>query len=177
MHRPLLAALCGIMLLSGCAARTTEDMTLETLRSASTGAASACVLKPLEHAQGAVFFPVDSNPFVSRDPDTIRFVSMWLLFPRTGAAAEETYDEQSLHREAELIEAAYVAIYESLPGGPETGVYGLQFRDAIPAELSERLEANTAIVEGKLAVLVWTDSADQSCYEAVRSHVESALGR
>jgi hypothetical protein len=172
------AALAPLALvLATCCGCRPEEATLEALSQSSAAGGNACALRRIEELTGAAPFPVESNPFISTDPQVIRFVSMWLLFP-TGSEEEiETYEKESFEREAGLIDAVYVAVYEPAPGGPETGVYGLQFRDPIPEALRGRLEAHTAIVRGRLAVLVWSDAEDGTCYDAVRAHIEESLGR
>jgi hypothetical protein len=120
-------------------------------------------------------FPAKKNPFVSTDQHVIRFLSVWMFPPGTSKEDLESYDLACLERDVQLVEAAYVAIFQSYPGGPETGVYALQFRDPIPRDLRARLEANDVIVSGRLGVLVWTDSEDRSCYKAVRTSIEKSL--
>ena len=149
MARPfsMLAVCAGLFVaISGC---KSHEVTLDALSSSSAVADGICTLKPLDHTRGTVFFDVPSNPFVSTDPQVIQFVSMWLLFPGRSAAGLKSYfEEGTFEREVELIEAVYVAMYESSPGGPETGVYGLQFRDAIPRKLREMSGAAFSRGEG-----------------------------
>jgi len=136
-----------------------------------------CALKPVQHARGPNPLPLNANPLFSTDQDVIRFLSSWMLPPMFSKAEIESYNLACFERDVRLIEAAYVAIYEPYPGGPETGVFGLQFREPLTREMRARLELNETILSGRLAVLVWTDSEDRSCYEAVRAHVEKCLAR
>jgi len=151
-------------------------VTLEALSQLAAATSGACVLKPLEEISGDSPFPVQSNPFGSTDPRVIRFVSVWLL-PPTGSGQEVTREDmENLETEARLIEAVYVAVYESC------SVYGLQFRDAIASELRARFEAQahtvqaqTTIVGERLVVLLASDPQDTTCYGALRAQVRDAL--
>jgi hypothetical protein len=157
----------------GCASAPANDSTLDVLRSVE--AHGACVLRPIERAQDATPFPLTANPFVSDNPQTIRFVSMWALMPSQSEEELATYTEEQFEAEVQLIESVCVAVYEPAGGGPETGVYGLQFAREVPPDLRRRLESNLAIVSGRLAVLVWTDAQDRGCYDALRAMVGEVL--
>jgi hypothetical protein len=165
--------LAPMAILMGCAAGNTDELTVDVLRSVEVG--SDCVLRSIARSQGAVPFPVKSNPFVSDDPVIIRFVSMWALMPAQSEEALAAYTEEQFEAEVGLIKSVYVAMYEPVGGGPETGVYGLQFEESVPRELRERLESNTALVSGRLAVLVWTDAQDAGCYDVLRDGVVELL--
>jgi hypothetical protein len=152
------------------------EVTLEALSQSAAATGSVCVLEPVPEWSEDSPFPIESNPFISTDPQMVRFTCAWLL-PPTGSEQEMgSYQEETFEREARLIEAVYVAVYESC------GVYGLQFREAIPGELRARFEAqahavqaHTAIVEGRLVVLLASDAQDTTCYHALRAHIQQAL--
>jgi hypothetical protein len=151
-------------------------VTLEALGQLAAATSGVCVLKPVEEISGDSPFPVESNPFSSTDPRVIRFVSVWLLPPTGSGQGVTREDVENLEREARLIEAVYVAVYESC------SVYGLQFRDAIASELRARFEAQahtvqtqTTIVGERLVVLLASDPQDTTCYDALRAHVRDVL--
>ena len=119
MVRRLAALTVSTMLLvvsSGC---RPSRVTLDTLPEWSELDDGICALRPLESARGSLPLPVEANPFVATDQRVIRFLSIWVLPRRNNDEELESYDEASFEREVQLIEAVYVAVFESLPGAPE----------------------------------------------------------
>ena len=165
---------------------------LERLTTPESQLEGVCALKPVESAMGAPI-PVSSNPMITADRRVIGFVSVFVMPPTPEEEAEweeeaATVDPGSFMKRMEelmaertaSVTAAYVAIYESAPGGAETGVFALEFGEPLSAERREALAVEGpggAVVVGELAAAaVWTDDRNASCLKAVRAHVESVVG-
>jgi hypothetical protein len=147
--------------------------------------------KPVERSGGAPF-PVPANPMVTSDRRTIGFISVFVMPPTLEEEVAWEQEARDLSEEAgmdlmtELIgrraataRAAYVAIYESVPGGPETGVFALEFSEPLTRERRDELAQDgpggAVIVSEWVAAAVWSDDPDRSCLDVVRAHVRGVL--
>jgi hypothetical protein len=147
--------------------------------------------KPVEQSGGAPI-PVAANPMITSDQRVIGFISVFVIPPTVEEQlawdeAEHLQEDGGTERMMAMIaqrapaaRAAYVAIYESAPGGPETGVFALEFSEPLLPERREELAQDGpggAVLAGeRVAAAVWSDDPDRSCMDAVRAHVASVLG-
>lgn len=147
------------------------EVTLQALSQSTAATGTVCVLEPVPEWSEDNPFPIESNPFISTDRQMIRLICAGLL-PPTGSEQEmRSYQEETFEREVRLIEAIYLAVYESCR------VYGLQSREALPRELRTRFEANAfpTIIEGRLAVFFAPAPGDSACYRALRAEIQQVL--
>jgi len=152
-----------------------------------------CALMPLDHMIGAAPIPVDSNPMITSDRRVIGFVSLFVMPPTPeeeaaweaemsmmGPDAEMKRFEELIAERTSTVRAAYVAIYESLEHGAETGVFALEFAEPLSLARREALSTEGAwgVVQASewVAASVWTDDPVHACLDAVRVYVEEVLG-
>ncbi|MCK4512048.1 hypothetical protein KAW64_09925, partial [bacterium] len=115
---------------------------LERLTLIGSQLPEGCALMPLDHMIGAAPIPVDSNPMITSDRRVIGFVSLFVMPPTPeeeaaweaemsmmGPDAERKRFEELIAERTSTVRAAYVAIYESLEHGAETGVFALEFAE------------------------------------------------
>jgi hypothetical protein len=147
--------------------------------------------KPVEKSGGAPI-PVAANPMITSDKRVIGFISVFVMPPTLEEQLEWDETEHvgegaGLERMMDLIaqrtptaRAAYVAIYESSQGGPETGVFALEFSEPLMPERREELAQDgpggTVMAGEWVVAAVWSDDPDRSCMDALRAHVWSVLG-
>jgi hypothetical protein len=149
--------------------------------------------KPVDSAVGAAPVPLVANPMITSDERVIAFVSVFVMPPtpeeearweeEMAGVAPEAMEQRIAEMMAErtrIAKAAYVCVYETSAGGPETGVFALEFNEPLSTERRDELRVSGpggAVIAGEwAAAAVWTDDRDPSCLEVVRAHVESVLG-
>jgi hypothetical protein len=150
-------------------------------------------LKPVEKSGGAPF-PVPANPMITSDRRVIGFISVFVVPPTREEElawekeARDLPEDAGTDLMADLISrrmpsarAAYVAIYESAPDGPETGVFALEFSEPLTEERREAIAVDgpggAVLTSEWVAAAVWSDDPDRSCMDAVRAHVGDVLGQ
>jgi hypothetical protein len=149
--------------------------------------------KPIDSAVGAAPIPLVANPMITSDERVIAFVSVFVMPPtpeeearweeEMAGVAPEAMEQRIADMMAErtrIAGAAYVGVYETSAGGPETGVFALEFNEPLSKERRDELRVSGpggAVIAGEwAAAAVWTDDRDSSCLEVVQAHVESVLG-
>jgi hypothetical protein len=116
---------------------------------------SSCRL--VREVKTAPIFPATTNPFVTRDPALIRFVSQ--IGFGNGAILD-------------VAAAMSVLYYDSKPQH-EVGVWALRFKDAEAASKVRGLaSARNVFVRGLMAATVWRDDeVGQACQTAIEAHL------
>jgi hypothetical protein len=149
--------------------------------------------KPVERSGGAPF-QVSANPMITSDKRTIGFISVFVMPPTPEEELAWEKEARDLPEDAgmDLMEdlmaarvpaarAAYVAIYESSPGGPETGVFALEFSEPLSEERRDAIAVEgpggAVLASEWVAAAVWSDDRDRSCLDVVRAHVASVLSK
>lgn len=166
---------------------------LQSLLPAAEALDGACALKSLDSAVGATPIPVSANPMITGDRRVVGFVSVFVMPPteeeeaswEAETSAEDSTDflgrvERIMEQRIANVRAALVVIYESVPGGAETGIFALEFIEPLTEERQRSLAVEGpggAILTGDhVAAAVWTDSRERGCLDAVRAHLASVLG-
>jgi len=169
-----------------------ESPLLQALIPSEDALGGVCAPKRIDAALGATPIPVDSNPMITADRRVVGFISVFVMPPTVEEEAQwetealnespggfMTRVEELMAERTANVRAALVAIYESASTGSETGVFALEFTEALSPERQEALavegSGGAVITSDHVAAAVWTDDRDPGCIEIVRAHVEAAL--
>jgi hypothetical protein len=116
---------------------------------------SSCRL--VREVKSALIFPATTNPFVTRDPALIRFVS------QIGFGSDAISD----------VTAAMSVLYYDSKRQHEVGVWALRLKDAEAASKVRGLaSARSVFVRGSMAARVWRDDeAGRACQTAIEAHL------
>ena len=170
---------------SGCPSNVpfiTTNSTLERLTVPAELLPDGCRLA----SQGGLPFsePMDSNPVITNDPRAIGVLAGFILArdaeleARLEAVTDETRDriyQEWMREQAASIEAIYSAGYR-VQDEADIGVMALLFKQGIDHQQTEGRTMSGAqsrrIPKASMVITVSTDSADSSCYDAVRRFLE-----
>ena len=164
----LLGGLCLALLSSPASAQ--EWVSLEQLVVPAEVLPDGC---GLARRGGLPFSPRDTNPVITTDSIEIALLSTFVF-----AALGITKTEEASHGwAAELaakIEAAYSAMYSD-KDHKEIGVWALLFKEPIDLQELQEMQsprADRPIMRESIVIVVWADSEDRSCYDAIRAFLE-----
>ncbi len=155
----LLVILCAA-LISGCCpggVSVLESLTLPIEEQED------CSLVPavwLTHGPAAA---APTNPIATSDPEMIAAIA-----PSVTGSKDER------------VKSVYSAVYECEHGGPQVRVYAVVFDEPTDSVRAATLDMYSAGVmfKGQLAgIVVADDGACESCYDVIRAHAETVLGK
>ena len=122
---------------------------------------------------GLPLSPRDTNPVITTDSIEIALLSTFVFAALGHTETEEAFQGWAAELTAK-IEAAYSAMYSD-KDHREIGVWALLFEK--PLDLQELQEtqsplADRPIIRESIVIVVWADSEDRSCYDAIRAFLE-----
>ncbi len=164
----LLGGLCLALLCSPASAQ--EWVSLEQLVVPAEVLPDGC---ELPRRGGLPFSPRDTNPVITTDSIDIVVLSPFVLATLGNIETEEAFQGWVAELAAK-IEATYSAMYYD-KDHKEVGVWALLFKE--PIDLQELQEAQSPlagrpIMRESIVIVVWADSEDRSCYDAIRAFLE-----
>ncbi len=164
----LLCVLCLALLSSLTCAQ--EWVSLEQLTVPAEVLPDGC---ELARRGGLPFSPRDTNPVITTDSIEIALLSTFVFAALGNTETEEAFQGWAAELAAN-IEAAYSAMYSG-KDHKEIGVWALLFKEPIDLQELQEIQSPVAdrpIIRESIVIVVWADSEDRSCHDAIRAFLE-----
>ena len=152
---------------------------------------AGCRLVP-PTATPSEFLGTTGNPSLVTDRFMLGFMASLVVPPtaeemsapgvKTGTPPDTQAVRIQIEKRADAIEAGYVAAYRQAGVGSEIGVYGLRFKQAVPAGLRAtgvigESPARALFLTGRVAILAWIDGEAPACFAGVKDYLRSVQFR